>query len=104
MVLEPPDILNLLEAVIGAGFTLETLMPAGARIWNLQRMFNIKAGFSKKDDTLPERFLKEPAPAGPGRGNVVELDKMLGEYYQVRGWDENGVPTKELLSQLGLEE
>jgi aldehyde:ferredoxin oxidoreductase len=103
MFVELPEILSLLEVVTGAGFTMETLAPIGERIWNLQKLFNLKAGITKEDDTLPDRFLKEPTPAGPGKGNVVELDKMLKEFYQVRGWDENGEPTEEKLSQLGLE-
>ncbi|MEM3594581.1 MAG: aldehyde ferredoxin oxidoreductase C-terminal domain-containing protein, partial [Candidatus Jordarchaeaceae archaeon] len=62
----------------------------------------IKAGFTAEDDTLPKRLLKEPMPEGPAKGHVVELDKMLPKYYKVRGWDENGVPTKEKIKELGI--
>ena len=60
------------------------------------------AGLSADDDTLPERMLKEPAPSGAGKGRVCELDKMLPEYYSLRGWDEKGVPTAETLNRLSL--
>ena len=58
--------------------------------------------FGQQDDTLPYRMLHEPLPEGPGKGQVVELDEMLPEVLPARGWDENGVPTKEKLAELGL--
>jgi aldehyde:ferredoxin oxidoreductase len=78
-------------------------MKAGERIWNLEKIFNLKAGITGKDDRLPDRLLKEPMPGGPAKGKVAELSKMLPEYYQLRGWDKEGVPTKEKLKELGLE-
>jgi aldehyde:ferredoxin oxidoreductase len=78
------------------------MLKAGERIWNLEKLFNLKAGFTKADDTLPERLLKEPLPNGPAKGMVVQLDTMLNEYYEVRGWDESGVPTAEKLEELSL--
>jgi aldehyde:ferredoxin oxidoreductase len=74
----------------------------GERIWNVERLFNLKAGLTAKDDTLPPRMLKEPMPDGPAKGMVAQLDKMLPGYYQLRGWDEKGVPTLEKLQELGL--
>ncbi|MCK7480805.1 MAG: aldehyde ferredoxin oxidoreductase C-terminal domain-containing protein [Candidatus Moduliflexus flocculans] len=65
-------------------------------------MFLIKAGSVHEWDTLPPRMLHEPLPDGPAKGKVVELDKMLPEFYQRRGWDEKGYPTKEKLMELGL--
>ena len=65
-------------------------------------MFNIKAGFSGKDDTLPQRMLKEPMPEGTARGQVCKLDEMLSGYYHIRGWNAEGVPTEEKLRALGL--
>ncbi len=65
-------------------------------IWNFERLFNIEAGFSRKDDTLPARFFES------GGLNKEEFGKALDEYYQFRGWDENGVPTREKLKELGL--
>ena len=70
---------------------------------NLERLFNQKAGITGKDDTLAKRLLEEPMPDGPGKGSVNRLHEMLPEYYQLRGWDENGVPTPEKLKELGLE-
>lgn len=93
---------QLLEAVTGAGYTQETMLLAGERIWNLERLFNLKAGLAAKDDTLPQRILEQPMPEGPSKGHVVRLNDMLPEYYKVRGWDKNGVPTPEKLAELGL--
>ncbi len=77
-------------------------LKAGERIWNLERLFNLREGFSKVDDTLPERLLKEPMPEGPNKGKVHRLGELLPEYYKIRGWDDNGIPTKEKKSELGL--
>jgi aldehyde:ferredoxin oxidoreductase len=79
---------------------VEELVSIGERISNLERLFNLKAGFTKADDTLPKRLLEEPG--GP-KGDVCRLNEMLPEYYQLRGWDENGVPTTDKMSGLGLE-
>ena len=94
----------ILRAVTGLPYSDEELMKAGERIWNLERLFNLKAGFTGKDDTLPTRLLEEPIPSGPSQGEVCQLDRMLAEYYRLRGWDEDGVPTKEKLEELGLKE
>ncbi|MBW1801261.1 MAG: aldehyde ferredoxin oxidoreductase, partial [Deltaproteobacteria bacterium] len=96
------DMVALLTSVTGCDFNHEDMLKAGERIWNLERMFNVKAGFTMEDDNLPKRLLEEPAPRGPAKGHVVELAPMLKEYYEIRGWDENGVPTGEKLNELGL--
>ncbi|HMK51684.1 MAG TPA: aldehyde ferredoxin oxidoreductase C-terminal domain-containing protein, partial [Thermodesulfobacteriota bacterium] len=62
-----------------------------------------KAGFSRKDDTLPPRILNEPLPDGPAKGMVCHLDEMLTQYYELRGWNQNGIPTEAKLRELGLE-
>lgn len=98
-----PEILEYLKAATGLEMSLDDLMKAGERIWNLERLFNLKAGITGKEDRLPDRIVKEPMPDGPAKGKVVELDKMLPEYYELRGWDKDGVPTKEKLKALGLE-
>jgi aldehyde:ferredoxin oxidoreductase len=79
------------------------LMRTGERIFNLERLFNLKAGLTAKDDTLPKRMLEEPMPEGPAKGMVVHLDEMLPEYYRLRGWSPEGVPTNLKLQELGLE-
>jgi aldehyde:ferredoxin oxidoreductase len=96
------ELLTELELVTGAGYTEESMMLAGERIFNGERLFNLKAGFTAKDDTLPKRLLEEPTLKGEGEGQVVRLAEMLPEYYKLRGWDKNGVPTPEKLRQLGL--
>jgi aldehyde:ferredoxin oxidoreductase len=96
------EILPLLEGVVGLNFTLASLLKAGERIWNLERVFNLKAGFTVKDDTLPFTFLNEPMKDGPAKDRVCELKEMLAEYYELRGWDREGKPLKEKLKELGL--
>ncbi|MDI6825297.1 MAG: aldehyde ferredoxin oxidoreductase family protein [Bacillota bacterium] len=97
-----PEIADLLAAATGEAYTTESGLLAGERIWNLERMFNLKAGFTRADDTLAPRLLSEPMPEGPARGQVSRLEVMLPEYYRLRGWDEEGRPTEETLARLGL--
>ena len=78
------------------------LMRMGERIFNLERLFNLSAGLSAKDDTLPPRMLNEPMPSGPAKGMVARLDKMMPEYYRLRGWSADGVPTQSKLNELGI--
>jgi len=99
---EPEDVHAAYVACAGSKLTPDDLNKAGERIYNLERMFNLKAGLSKADDALPPRLTSEPVPEGPAEGQVVELDRMLPEYYHVRGWDENGVPTADKLQELGI--
>jgi aldehyde:ferredoxin oxidoreductase len=94
---------RLLTAVSGVSYTGDDLMEAGERVYNLERMYNLREGFTQADDTLPRRLLQEPMPAGPSAGWVVKLEPMLKEYYQFRGWDKTGVPTPARLNKLGLE-
>jgi aldehyde:ferredoxin oxidoreductase len=65
----------------------------------------VREGISRKDDTWPERFFREPLPDGASKGQVLdtlEFDKMLSEYYELRGWDTNGIPSETTLRTLGL--
>ncbi|MDP1715316.1 MAG: aldehyde ferredoxin oxidoreductase family protein [Anaerolineales bacterium] len=96
----PERLSEMMNLTTGAGYTPEEVMLAAERVYNLERMFLIKAGST--EDTLPHRMLHEPLPDGPAKGMVVQLDKMLPEFYKLRGWDEKGVPTKEKLQELGL--
>ncbi len=93
----------LYSALVGVEFELEDLVRAGERVWILQRAFNVKMGIRRKDDTLPKRFLEEPLPDGVARGQIVELEPMLKEYYELRGLDEDGKPRIEKLKELGIE-
>jgi aldehyde:ferredoxin oxidoreductase len=76
----------------------------GERIWNLERAFNVREGIDARDDTAPERILKQPMPRQPAKGQIFELDKLLNEYYRVRGWNGEGIPEKRKLAELGLAE
>ena len=96
------DIHPMLEHATGAGYTLEECLKIGERIWNLERLFNLKAGLTGKDDTLPPRILREGIPEGPAKGMVAKLPEMLPEYYKLRGWDSSGVPGKAKLKELAL--
>lgn len=95
---------RLLAAVTGIPYQPEELIQMGERIVNLERLFNLREGFGRNDDTLPRRLLEEPVSSGPAQGRTVDLEPMLDEYYQFRGWDKNGVPRAEKLQELGLEE
>ena len=95
-------VLPILEAATGVKGDIESILLAGERIWNLERLFNLRAGITTKEDNLPLRMLKEPMPEGPYKGQVVRLDEMLSEYYQLRGWDEYGNPTSEKLTELDI--
>ena len=96
------DFYPQVDAACEGDWSLDKLVEVGERIWNLERQFNLDAGFTGKDDTLPKRLLKEAAKTGPAEGKVSGLKEMLPEYYQLRGWDEGGVPTAETLQRLGL--
>jgi len=87
-----------LNVTTGMSYTEDDLSLIGERIWNLERLFNLKAGLSGKDDSLPKRITEEPRV----NNQVVHLDRMLPEYYRLRGWDEKGIPTLGKLEQLGL--
>ncbi len=98
----PVGILEYLNAATGADYSLEDLMQAGQRIINAERLFLTRAGFSRKDDSIPDRLTKTPAPTGPAKGLVCHLDEMLDEYYKVQGWSGDGIPGKAVLDRLGL--
>ncbi|MDP6411808.1 MAG: aldehyde ferredoxin oxidoreductase family protein [Arenicellales bacterium] len=96
------DIAPMVDAACAGDWSVERFVEAGERIWNMERQYNIAAGFTGADDTLPERLLKDAAKTGPAEGSVNRLDEMLPEYYELRGWDTSGVPTAETLGRLGL--
>ncbi|MBU6997722.1 MAG: aldehyde ferredoxin oxidoreductase family protein [Theionarchaea archaeon] len=95
----------LLNAATGWDYDREEFMKTGERIWNLIRIYNIREGLRKEDDSLPDRIHTDPLPEGPAKGRKLSSEDfgiMLREYYEVRGWDENGVPRAETLQRLGL--
>lgn len=93
---------DLVNAGGGYDFTTDELLKAGERIYNLERIFNLDAGISPEEDTLPKRLLEEPLPDGPQKGAVAHLDELLPEYYAVRGWTEEGILSEEKLKELNL--
>ncbi len=96
------ELAEMLSALTGVDYSVEEFMKIGDRIWNLERLWNLKSGFTSANDTLPERLFKDPTPTGPAKGKVNRLGEMLPEYYELRGWDKNGVPTPEKLAELAL--
>jgi aldehyde:ferredoxin oxidoreductase len=105
---ELADMAKLYALVTGYEMTPEELSAAGERINTLARLINLREGLSRKDDTLPWKVMNQPIPDdGPVKGAVVtqdELDLLLDDYYQSRGWTLDGVPTKSQLNKLGLED
>ena len=98
----PQEYADLYNAVTGADYTAEQMLEAGDRVWNLEKIFNLNSGLLKSDDTLPKRLLEDGITDGPAKGNVHRLSELLPEYYALRGWDEEGVPTAEKIKELGL--
>jgi aldehyde:ferredoxin oxidoreductase len=97
-----------LNVATGMNMTLEEARTAAERIWNLMRAFAVREGYRREHDQLPPRFLEEPIPSGPSSGMVITrqmLDDLLDQYYEFRGWDKTtGIPTRERLMQIGLED
>ncbi len=96
------DVQPQVAAACGEEFTLENLSKIGERIWNIERDFNNRAGFTSKDDSLPPRLLNEPAKTGPAKGLVSKLPEMLPKYYALRGWDNDGQLKADTRERLGL--
>ena len=99
----PEDMALFITYATGWEVDEKEILRIGERIYNIERLFNLREGMTKDQDWLPDRFTKEPLPEGPAKGQVVELDKMLPEYYKLRMWDwETGYPKEEKLKELGL--
>ncbi|HEX9720871.1 MAG TPA: aldehyde ferredoxin oxidoreductase family protein [Ramlibacter sp.] len=96
------DLAPQISAACGEDYNTEELGKIGERIWNMERDFNNRAGFTAADDNLPPRLLTEPAQTGPAKGKVNELAKMLPKYYEVRGWNPDGTIKPETRQRLGL--
>ena len=96
------DMLEWYKTITGWEIDQETLMRSGERIYNLKRMYNIKCGISRKDDTLPPRILAHKRGEGGSKDNLPPLGEMLFQYYKYRNWNEEGIPEKDKLKELGL--
>jgi len=95
-------IVELLNLVTGFDMTGEDFLRTGERIFNLKRIYNIRCGVRRKDDTLPERFMRLTITGEESRHRIAPLSELLDEYYAIRGWDMNGVPKDAVLEKLGL--
>ncbi len=106
--LGPTSIAKMFQTGVGWDMDAAEVMKAGERIWNLQRLYNLREGETRKDAIFHKRFLKEKLPEGPAEGMVIDkkkVDRMLDDYYGARGWDrKEGIPTKKKIKELGLEE
>jgi len=105
--IHPMDLAPALSSATGISYDFKKLMECGERICNVEKAFNARLGLTRKDDTVPVRFLEEPISAGPRKGEHLGsvLPKMLDDYYEARGWDkETGLPTRAKLESLGLKE
>ena len=98
-----PDVIErLMHEATGMSHKYADMVKVGERINNIERLFNLREGYTRKDDVLPKRFL-EPMPDGQSKGQTFDADRMLDSYYRLRGWNEQGVPTKEKLKELSIE-
>ncbi len=96
------DYADMVSAATGFDLTAEKVLEAGERIWNIERLYNLRAGIDPSQDTLPKRLLEDPIEAGPSKGNVARLSELLPEYYELRGWTAEGIPSEERVTALGL--
>jgi len=100
---------ELLYLITGRKMAWDQMLEVSERVWHFTRAFSVREihGFGRKWDIPPARFYEEPSPSGPNEGLLItreEMDILLDEYYQARGWDKNGIPTKETLEKVGLED
>jgi len=104
--LGPVDLAKMASAATGTHIDEKGLMKIGERIYNIERCFLVREGITRKDDYPPRRWVEEPSPTGPAKGELIDpkrFEQMLDEYYAFHGWDKNtGVPTREKLEELGL--
>jgi aldehyde:ferredoxin oxidoreductase len=99
---QPQHLAAMIDAACVGDWSLERLYAVGERIWNMERRFNLAAGFTRQDDRLPQRTTLEPARVGAAKGQVADLSMLLDEYYELRGWDRQGVPLADTLARLNL--
>ena len=98
----PETVVEWLNLAMGWDWDTDDLIRTGERLFNLKRMINVLLGITRADDTLPRRLLTHARPSGSAAGVLPDLEAMLAEYYQLRGWTAEGIPTDEKLRDLGL--
>ena len=86
------DLAKIISLITGWNVDEAELLKTGKRILDIERAFSVREGVTRKDDTLSEKFTREPLSKGPAKGGVVILDPMLNEFYEIMGWDKKGVP------------
>ena len=96
--------IEAIKNVTGRPFDFEEYEKLGERSYTLERVYNVREGITRADDTLPARLLEEPIPGGPAEGEVAIIAPLLDRYYELRGWDNNGIPTPDTLKKMGLED
>jgi len=97
-----PEIVPMINSATGSNYSVDDALEIGERIWNMEHLYNLEAGISGSDDTLPKRILEGKIPEGPTKGMVNRLSEMLPEYYKLRGWDSNAKPSEAKLKELDL--
>jgi aldehyde:ferredoxin oxidoreductase len=97
------NIVPMVNSCLGTTYHADDLLEIGERIWNQERLFNMRSGFDHTHDSLPERFREEPISDGPAEGQISKLDEILPDYYNLRGWTDKGQPHPETLKALELE-
>jgi aldehyde:ferredoxin oxidoreductase len=95
---------QLLNSITGWGATIDELMTTGERLYNLNRLINVRCGIKRAQDTIPRRIAKEAFSEGSAKGHLPRLEKMIEAYYEMRGWNVNGIPTPEKLKEVSLPE
>jgi aldehyde:ferredoxin oxidoreductase len=95
--------LEWLNLATSWNLSLDEFFKAGERIYNLKRLYNVSRGISRKDDAIPSRMLNEPKGGGAGDNLPRNFEASLDEYYRLRGWSEDGIPTAEKVAELGLQ-
>jgi aldehyde:ferredoxin oxidoreductase len=101
-----PPVLEMIKISTGMDMTMTDVVATAERIMNVERAFNLREGFRRRDDTLPRRILTEPIPAGPAKGERVtdaDLARMIDDYYDARGWDQDGIPRSDRLHALSMD-
>ena len=96
------DYVDLMNGCCGTDHTIESLLEAGARIWQLERLYNIENGLTRQEDTLPERLIKEYLKQGPSANEKIDIDSMITEYYKQRGWDNKGMMLTDTAEKFGI--
>ena len=99
---EPETVIGYLNHAMGWQWTSDDLLRMGEKLFNLKRMINVRYGIGRKDDTLPPRLVTLARPSGSAEGVLPDMDRLLSDYYELRGWNPDGSPSEERLAELGL--